>query len=72
MFLQSALLHFRTSMHTDLFVLDVFTLMGGSNNSDKLICALSCVYFFFQNMGCGSAKITSKLASSLSPCTIFG
>ncbi len=45
MFLQSALLHFRASMHTDLFVLDVFTLMGGSNNSDKLICALSCVYF---------------------------
>ena len=45
--------------------------MGGSNNSDKLICALSYVFFFFENMGCGSAKIASELASSLSPCTIF-
>ena len=45
--------------------------MGGSNNSDKSICALSYVYFFFENMGYGSAKITSKLASTLSPCTIF-
>ena len=47
------------------------SVKGGSNNSDKLICALSCVYFFFENMGCGLAKITSKLVSLLSPCTIF-